>query len=95
MQKQFDVKFQNKNNEQEYVYASSWGVSTRLVGGIIMTHGDDKGLILPPKIAPHQIVIIPIYRDESDRNKVMNLWKKIESTLKEKIFDLNLTIEKN
>jgi len=95
LQKQFDVKFQNKNNEQEYVYASSWGVSTRLVGGIIMTHGDDKGLILPPKIAPHQIVIIPIYRDESDRNKVMNLWKKIESTLKEKIFDLNLTIEKN
>ncbi len=82
--KAFDVKFQNKSNEQEYVYASSWGVSTRLVGGIIMTHGDDKGLILPPKIAPHQIVIIPIYRDDSDKNKVMNLWKKIETTLKEK-----------
>lgn len=82
--KAFDVKFQNKSNEQEYVYASSWGVSTRLIGGIIMTHGDDKGLILPPKIAPHQIVIIPIYRSESDKDKVMNLWKKIEVTLKDK-----------
>jgi len=82
--KAFDVKFQNKNNEQEYVYASSWGVSTRLIGGIIMTHGDDKGLILPPKIAPYQIVIIPIYRDDSDKSKVMNLWKKIELDLKDK-----------
>ncbi|MEA1986432.1 MAG: proline--tRNA ligase [Candidatus Marinimicrobia bacterium] len=87
--KAFDVKFQNKNNEQEFVYASSWGVSTRLVGAIIMTHGDDKGLMLPPKIAPHQIVIVPIFRDEESKEKVMNLWKKIEPVLKEKNIRFN------
>ncbi len=82
--KAFDVKFQNENNKQEFVYATSWGVSTRLIGAIIMTHGDDKGLILPPKIAPQQVVIIPIYRNDDDKNKVLNLSKKIETTLKEK-----------
>lgn len=60
--KAFDVTFLSKENKQEYVYATSWGVSTRLVGGVIMAHGDDKGLILPPKIAPYQLVIIPIWR---------------------------------
>lgn len=58
--KAFDVKFLNENNEQEYVWATSWGVSTRLVGGIIMTHSDDDGLVLPPKLAPLQVVIVPI-----------------------------------
>jgi len=60
--KAFNVTFLSKENKQEYVYATSWGVSTRLVGGVIMAHGDDKGLILPPKIAPYQLVIIPIWR---------------------------------
>ena len=64
--KAFDVKFQTKDNVEEYVYATSWGVSTRLVGGVIMTHGDEKGLRLPPKIAPFQVVIIPIFRTEDD-----------------------------
>lgn len=58
--KAFDVKFLNENNEQEYVWATSWGVSTRLVGGLIMTHSDDDGLVLPPKLAPVQVVIVPI-----------------------------------
>lgn len=60
--KAFDVKFINKNNELEYVWATSWGVSTRLMGALIMTHSDDNGLVLPPHLAPTQVVIIPIYK---------------------------------
>ena len=62
--KAFDVKFINKNNELEYVWATSWGVSTRLMGALIMTHSDDNGLVLPPKLAPIQVVIIPIYKND-------------------------------
>jgi len=58
--KAFDVTFLNENNQQEHVWATSWGVSTRLIGGLIMTHSDDNGLVLPPKIAPTQVVIVPI-----------------------------------
>ena len=58
--KAFDVKFSNADNQEEYVWASSWGVSTRLIGGLIMTHSDDEGLVLPPKLAPVQVVIVPI-----------------------------------
>ena len=58
--KAFDVKYSNSENQDEYVWASSWGVSTRLVGGLIMTHSDDEGLVLPPKLAPDQVVIVPI-----------------------------------
>jgi prolyl-tRNA synthetase len=66
--KAFDVKFSNADNQEEYVWASSWGVSTRLVGGLIMTHSDDEGLVLPPKLAPIQVVIVPIPKpnDELD-----------------------------
>ena len=62
----FDVKFQTKDNVEEHVYATSWGVSTRLVGGVIMTHGDEKGLRLPPRIAPFQVIIIPIFKTDAD-----------------------------
>jgi prolyl-tRNA synthetase len=58
--KAFDVKFMNENNQEAYVWATSWGVSTRLVGGLIMTHSDDEGLVLPPKLAPLQVIIVPI-----------------------------------
>jgi len=80
--KAFDVKFLSKENKQEYVYATSWGVSTRLVGGLIMAHGDDKGLILPPKVAPYQVVMIPIARKEEDRILVM---EKVDSIAKDLI----------
>jgi prolyl-tRNA synthetase len=62
--KAFDVMFQNRDNVQEYVWATSWGVSTRLVGAIVMTHSDDKGLVLPPKLAPTQAVVVPILRKD-------------------------------
>ncbi len=79
--KAFDVTFQNKDNEQEYVFASSWGVSTRLVGALIMTHGDDKGLILPPMLAPYQVVIVPIYRDDEAKAKVMPYVKELTDSM--------------
>ncbi|HSI88079.1 MAG TPA: proline--tRNA ligase, partial [Pyrinomonadaceae bacterium] len=62
----FDVKFVNKENELEYAWATSWGVSTRLMGALVMAHSDDKGLVLPPKLAPIQVVIIPIHKSEED-----------------------------
>lgn len=68
--KAFDVKFINKNNELEYVWATSWGVSTRLMGALIMTHSDDNGLVLPPHLAPIQVVIIPIYKNEEQLNAI-------------------------
>jgi len=80
--KAFDVKFQSEDNVMEYVYASSWGVSTRLVGAVIMAHGDDQGLVLPPRIAPYQIVIVPIYRKPEDKEKVMGLVNTLEKALK-------------
>ena len=64
--KAFDVKFQDSDNKEKHVYATSWGVITRLIGALIMVHGDDKGLRLPPKIAPIQIVIVPIYKSDND-----------------------------
>ena len=66
--KAFDVKFSNADNQEEYVWASSWGVSTRLVGGLIMTHSDDEGLVLPPKLAPIQVVIVPIPKPSETLN---------------------------
>ncbi len=67
----FDVKFQNENGEQEYVYASSWGVSTRLVGALIMSHGDDRGIIVPPRLAATALAVVPIYRNDAQRGAVM------------------------
>ncbi|MBX5438127.1 MAG: proline--tRNA ligase [Thermoflavifilum sp.] len=68
--KAFDVQFLNKNNEQEYVWATSWGVSTRLIGALVMAHSDDDGLKLPPKLAPVQVIIIPVYKNEAQREAV-------------------------
>jgi prolyl-tRNA synthetase len=65
--KAFDVKFSDKNNTLDYVWATSWGVSTRLIGGLVMTHSDDEGLVLPPRIAPVQVVIVPIYKGEEQK----------------------------
>ena len=68
--KAFDVKFSNKENVLEYVWATSWGVSTRLIGALIMAHSDDQGLIMPPKIAPLQVVIVPIYKGEESKKTI-------------------------
>ena len=86
--KAFDVKYLNKDNKLEYVWGTSWGVSTRLIGAIIMTHGDDKGLILPPKIAPIQIVIIPLDNNEQINNIVNKLNSELlENNISVKIDD--------
>lgn len=69
--KAFDVKFLNKSNQQEFVWATSWGVSTRLIGALIMTHSDDNGLVLPPRLAPIQVVIVPIYRNDEQQAVVV------------------------
>ena len=78
--KAFDVKFINKNNEAEYVWATSWGVSTRLMGALIMTHSDDNGLVLPPKLAPLQVVIVPIYKNEEGLKQIT---EKVNPIVKE------------
>ena len=74
--KAFDVKFQDSDNTEKFVYATSWGVSTRLIGALIMVHGDDKGLRLPPKIAPIQVVIIPIFKNDDDYKKIQQYLNK-------------------
>ena len=79
--KAFDVKYTDANNKEEYVWATSWGVSTRLIGGLIMTHSDDQGLVLPPKLAPTQVVIIPIPKPNDEINAVVD---KIMANLKAK-----------
>lgn len=82
--KAFDVKFLNKDNQQEYVWASSWGVSTRLIGALIMSHSDDNGLVLPPKLAPIQVVIIPIYKTEEQRLAISEKVNELIAKLKAK-----------
>lgn len=79
--KAFDVKFQSKEGKMEYVWASSWGVSTRLVGALIMAHSDDDGLVLPPNIAPIQVVMVPIYKTEEERNAILDYFKSLKKEL--------------
>jgi len=80
--KAFDVQFQDANNQQKYVWATSWGVSTRLIGGLIMTHSDDQGLVLPPKLAPVQVVGVPIYRNDEQRAEVLEYMDSVFDELK-------------
>jgi prolyl-tRNA synthetase len=80
--KSFDVQFVNKENQLEYVWGTSWGVSTRLMGALVMAHSDDNGLVLPPKLAPVQVVIIPIYRSEEDLQKISETVEPIVKELK-------------
>ena len=79
--KAFDVKFTNKEGKLNYVWATSWGVSTRLMGALIMTHSDDKGLVLPPKLAPYQVVIVPIFKTDLEFDKISDLANKITKDL--------------
>ncbi|MFH4967404.1 proline--tRNA ligase [Gaetbulibacter sp. M240] len=82
--KAFDVKFANKEGQQDYVWATSWGVSTRLMGALIMTHSDDQGLVLPPNLAPNQVVIVPIYKNEEQFEAVSEVANNIVSRLRAK-----------
>jgi len=82
--KAFDVKFTNKEGKQEYVWATSWGVSTRLMGALIMTHSDDNGLVLPPKLAPIQVVIVPIYKNEEQLQQIGNKVDELIAEFKKK-----------
>ncbi len=79
----FDVKFTNKEGKQDYVWATSWGVSTRLMGALIMTHSDDKGLVLPPNLAPYQVVIVPIYKNDEQFEAIKKVADQITSDLRE------------
>ena len=80
--KAFDVKFQTKDNKEEFVWATSWGISTRLIGAVILAHGDDKGLRLPPRIAPIQLVIIPIAKNEEEERDLKDYLEPITAVLK-------------
>ena len=80
--KAFDVKFSDKDNKLDYVWATSWGVSTRLIGGLVMEHSDDDGLILPPRIAPLQAVIVPIYKGEEKKDQLDAKGKELTAQLK-------------
>jgi prolyl-tRNA synthetase len=80
--KAFDVKFADKSGKLDYVWATSWGVSTRLMGALVMTHSDDEGLVLPPKLAPIQVVAIPIYKTEEELHLIEEKFKSIGNALK-------------
>jgi len=82
--KAFDVKFQSQEGKLDYVWATSWGVSTRLIGALVMAHSDDNGLVLPPKLAPIQVVIVPIYKTDEERTKVSEAAEKIMKQLQDK-----------
>lgn len=82
--KAFDVKFDNREGQQDYVWATSWGVSTRLMGALVMTHSDDNGLVLPPKLAPIQVVIVPIYKGSDQLEAIGAKVSPVMETLREK-----------
>src|SRR6202011_1924104 len=81
--KAFDVQFQNQAGQREYAWATSWGASTRLVGGLIMTHSDDQGLVLPPRVAPIHVVIVPIFRKPEERLAVMAAAEKLAAGIRD------------
>lgn len=82
--KAFEVQFLNKEGQQELVWATSWGVSTRLIGALLMAHSDDQGLVLPPKLAPLQVIIVPIYKSKEELDSIIEKFKNLIQTLKDK-----------
>ena len=83
--KAFGIQFQSQAGPLEYAWQTSWGVSTRLVGAIVLGHGDEKGLVLPPKVAPYQVVIVPIYKTDEEKETVLAACREVESRLKDKV----------
>ncbi len=88
--KPFDIKYSDKDNIENYAWQTSWGVSWRLIGGMIMVHGDNKGLVLPPKVSPIQVVIVPIYYSKNDSKKVIEKANEIEKALLDKKIRVHL-----
>jgi len=85
--KAFDVQFQNQEGRLDYVWQTSWGVSTRLIGGLIMSHSDDKGLVLPPRVAPDKVMVVPIYRKDEERGRVLEAAHQIAKELAARVDD--------
>jgi prolyl-tRNA synthetase len=83
--KAFDIKFLDENNELQYVWTTSWGLSTRMVGAVVMVHGDDQGLVLPPKLAPIQVVVVPIWKNDSQRAVVLEAVTQVEEMLRDEV----------
>lgn len=81
--KAFDIQYLDPDNQRQYCWTTSWGLSTRFIGAIIMTHGDDNGLVLPPRLAPYQTVIVPIYRQDEEKTAVLEATQRIQQELKE------------
>jgi len=88
--KAFEIQYTDQKNELQYCHTTSWGLSTRVIGAIIMTHGDDQGLIMPPKLAPIQAVIVPIYKDDAEKAKVLETVERVRLELKAKGFRLHV-----
>jgi len=81
--KAFDIQYLDENNTLQYCWTTSWGLSTRFIGAIIMTHGDDQGLVLPPKLAPIQVVIVPIYKNDAEKSLVLPMVEKLQAALQD------------
>ncbi len=79
--KSFEIRYLDRNNEQQYCWTTSWGLSTRFIGAIIMVHGDDQGLILPPRLAPYQVVIVPIFKNDAEKGPVMEAVSRVRGQL--------------
>ena len=90
----FDINFLDRENKRRLVHTTSWGVSTRLIGGLLMTHSDDDGLVLPPRIAPIQVVIVPIYKSQTEQSTVMEFADQVHSHLAEKLDPLKVKIDR-
>ena len=92
--KAMDITFQNEESEEVHAYTTSWGVSTRLVGGMIMTHADDNGLVLPPRLAPSQVVILPIYRNEEQKKEVLAYCEELKKAIRSQwVFEAKVRVE--
>jgi prolyl-tRNA synthetase len=83
--KAFDIKYLDQNNQLQFCWTTSWGMSTRMVGAIVMVHGDDQGLVLPPRLAPIQVVVVPIWKSDEERSAVLDFVQKIKAALGERV----------
>lgn len=91
--KAFDIQFLDRDNERRFVHTTSWGVSTRMIGGLLMTHSDDDGLVLPPKIAPVQVVIVPLWQNDEDEALVRPVAEKVQALLGERFDPLRIKLD--